>query len=52
MLCAGLGGVCGVYQQARPVDGLRLAYDWASPLPHSVYYLFATASLTTSTAPT
>ncbi len=33
----GLGGVCGVYQQARPVDGLRLA--WAGPLPRSVYRL-------------
>ncbi len=37
---AGLGGVCGVYQQACPVDGLRLA--WASPLPCNAY----TASLT------
>ncbi len=27
----GLGGVCGVYQQASPVDRLRLAYDWTSP---------------------
>jgi len=40
VLCAGLGGVCGVYQQACPVDGLRLA--WASPLWRNAY----TASLT------
>ena len=50
----GLGGVCGVYQQACPVDGLRLA--WASPLSRSVYRLFAATSLclaplTTSSAP-
>ncbi len=39
---AGLGGVCGVYQQVCPVDGLRLAYDWTSPLWRRAY----TASLT------
>jgi hypothetical protein len=33
----GLGGVCGVYQQACPVDGLRLAYDWTSPLWRRAY---------------
>ena len=49
---AALWGVCGVYQQACPVDHLRLAYVLDKPsLAEGVYRLFAAAPLTTSTAP-
>jgi len=33
----GLWGVCGVYQQACPVDRLRLDYDWTSRLWRRAY---------------
>jgi len=49
---SGLWGVCGVYQQACPVDHLRLAYDWASPLSRNVYRLFAATSLRSAPAGT
>jgi hypothetical protein len=39
VLSAGLGGLCGVYQQACPVDRLRLA--WAGTLWRGAYTAFS-----------